>query len=128
MPPEWKYKKGAGVGKPPTEILVRWLRLLLEQKVARFKTRLKLKEYSEVSALAFSGDGSRLAVAQASRRPLDGPTPPSPITVFDLATGQPVATMHADYSTERLRSQNQEAWLPRNAMVTSRSGTWLQPR
>ena len=86
MPPEWKYKKGAGVGKAPTEILVRWLRLLLEQKVARFKMRLKLKEYDEVSAMAFSGDGSRLAVGQASRRPLDGPTPPSPITVFDLAT------------------------------------------
>jgi hypothetical protein len=102
MPPEWKYKKGAGVGKPPTEILVRWLRLLLDQKVARFKTRLKLKEYSEVSALAFSGDGSRLAVAQESRRPLDGPTPPSPITVFDLATAQPVASMNADYYTSEI--------------------------
>jgi len=102
MPPEWKYKKGAGVGKPPTEILVRWLRLLLDQKVARFKTRLKLKEYSEVSALAFSGDGSRLAVAQESRRPLDGPTPPSPITVFDLATAQPVANMNADYYTSEI--------------------------
>src|SRR5581483_3105711 len=92
----------AGVGKPPTEILVRWLRLLFQQKVARFKTRLKLKEFAEVSALAFSGDGSRLVVAQASRRPLDGPTPPSPITVFDLTTGQPVATMHADYSTDAI--------------------------
>jgi hypothetical protein len=102
MPPEWKYKKGAGVGKPPTEILVRWLRLLFQQKVARFKTRLKWKEFAEVSALAFSGDGSRLVVAQASRRPLDGPTPPSPITVFDLATGQSVATMHADYSTDAI--------------------------
>ena len=99
MPPEWKYKKGAGVGKPPTEILVRWLRLLFEQKVARFKTRLKLKEFAEVSAVAFSGDGSRLAVAQASRSSSSGPTPPSPITVFDLTTGQPVAAMHADYST-----------------------------
>jgi hypothetical protein len=102
MPPEWKYKKGAGVGKAPTEILVRWLRLLLEQKVARFKMRLKLKEYAEVSAMAFSGDGSRLAVGQASRRPLDGPTPPSPITVFDLATAQPVASMNADYSTSEI--------------------------
>lgn len=102
MPPEWKYKKGAGMGKPPTEILVRWLRLLLEQKVAHFKARLKLKEFAEVSALGFSGDGSRLAVAQASRRPLDGGTPPSPITVFDLTTGQPVATMHADYSTDAI--------------------------
>jgi hypothetical protein len=102
MPPEWKYKKGAGVGKPPTEILVRWLRLLFQQKVARFKMRPKLKEFAEVSALAFSGDGSRLAVAQESRRPLDGPTPPSPITIFDLATSQPVATMHADYYTSEI--------------------------
>jgi len=102
MPPQVKYNRGAGVGKPPTEILVRWLRLLFQQKVARFKTRLKWKEFAEVSALAFSGDGSRLVVAQASRRPLDGPTPPSPITVFDLSTGQPVATMHADYSTDAI--------------------------
>ena len=102
MPPQMKYNKGAGVGKPPTEILVRWLRLLFQQKVARFKARLKLKEFAEVSALGFSGDGSRLAVAQESRRPLDGPTPPSPITVFDLATGQPVASMHADYSTSEI--------------------------
>jgi hypothetical protein len=102
MPPQVKYNRGAGVGKPPTEILVRWLHLLLEQKVARFKMRLKWKEYAEVSAMAFSGDDSRLAVAQASRRPLDGGTPPSPITVFDLATGQPVAAMHADYSTDAI--------------------------
>ncbi len=102
MPPQVKYNKGAGVGKPPTEILARWLRLVLEQKVARFKMRLKWKEYAEVSAMAFSGDGGRLAVAQASRRPLDGGTPPSPITVFDLATAQPVATMCADYSTDAI--------------------------
>jgi WD40 repeat protein len=64
--------------------------------------RLKWKEYAEVSAMAFSGDGSRLVVAQAPRRPLDGGTPPSPITVFDLTTGQPVAAMHADYSTDAI--------------------------
>jgi hypothetical protein len=102
MPPQVKYNRGAGVGKLPTEIFVRWLRLVFEPKVALFKMRLKLKEYAEVSAMAFSGDGSRLAVAQASRRPLDGPTPPSPITIFDLTTGQPVATMHADYSTDAI--------------------------
>ena len=102
MPPQVKYNRGAGVGKAPTEILVRWLRLVLQQKVARFKMRLKWKEYAEVSAMAFSGDGSRLAVAQAPRRPLDGGTPPSPITVFDLTTGQPVATLHADYSTDAI--------------------------
>jgi len=99
MPPQVKYNKGAGVGKPPTEIFVRWLRLVLDQKVARFKMRLKSKDYDEVSAMAFSGDGSRLAVAQAPRSPSSGGTPPSPITVFDLATAQPVASMHADYST-----------------------------
>jgi hypothetical protein len=102
MPPQVKYKSGAGVGKPPTEILVRWLRLLLEQKVARFKMRLKWKEYAEVSAMAFSGDNSRLAVAQASRSSSSGLTPPSPITVFDMATGKPVAAMHADYSTDAI--------------------------
>ena len=102
MPPQVKYNAGAGVGKPPTEILVRWLRLLLQQKVARFKTRLKWKEYAEVSAMAFSGDGSRLAVAQAPRSPSSGVTPPSPITVFDVATAQPVSSMHADYSTDAI--------------------------
>ncbi|HEY2497362.1 MAG TPA: WD40 repeat domain-containing protein [Candidatus Angelobacter sp.] len=102
MPPQVKYNSGAGVGKPPTEILVRWLRLLLNQKVARFKMRLKWKEYAEVSAMAFSGDNSRLAVAQAPRSSSSGGTPPSPITVFDMATGQPVATMHADYSTDAI--------------------------
>ncbi|HEY2171995.1 MAG TPA: hypothetical protein VGJ30_20395, partial [Candidatus Angelobacter sp.] len=102
MPPQVKYNKGAGVGKVPTEILVRWLRLLLDQKVAHFKMRLKWKEYAEVSAMAFSGDSSRLAVAQASRSSSSGVTPPSPITVFDLTTGQPVAAMHADYSTDAI--------------------------
>jgi hypothetical protein len=102
MPPQVKYNAGAGVGKPPTEILVRWLRLLLDQKVARFKMRLKWKEYAEVSAMAFSGDNSRLAVAQAPRSSSSGLTPPSPITVFDLATAQPVASMHADYSTDAI--------------------------
>jgi hypothetical protein len=102
MPPQVKYNRGAGVGKPPTEIFARWLRLLLEQKVARFKMRLKWKEYAEVSAMAFSGDGGRLVVAQAPRSPSSGGTPPSPITVFDLATGQPVAAMHADYSTDAI--------------------------
>jgi hypothetical protein len=99
MPPYVKYNKGAGVGKPPTETFVRWLHLVLEQKVARLRMRLKSKEYAEVSAMAFSADGSRLVVAQAPRGPSSGLPPPSPITVFDLATAQPVASMHADYST-----------------------------
>jgi hypothetical protein len=52
--------------------------------------------------MAFSGDDSRLAVAQAPRSTSSGTTPPSPITVFDLATAQPVASMHADYSTDAI--------------------------
>src|SRR5260221_1464094 len=102
MPPQVKYNKGAGVGKLPTEIFVRWLRLVFEQKVARFKTRLKSKEYDESSALAFSADGTRLVLAQAPRSSSSRATPTSPITVFDLTTGQPVAAMHADYSTDAI--------------------------
>jgi hypothetical protein len=102
MPPQMKYNRGAGMGKPPTEAFVSWMRLIFQQKAARFKVRLKTKEYDEVSAIDFSGDGSRLAVAQASRSSSSGPTPPSPITVFDLATAQPVASMHADYSSSEI--------------------------
>lgn len=116
MPPQVKYGKGAGVGKPPTEILVRWLRLLLEQKVARFKMRLKSKEYQEASAIAFSPDGSRLALAQATRSTLDG-TRPAPITVFDLATATAVASMHADYSTSEIALSKSGSML-----VTNRYG------
>jgi hypothetical protein len=102
MPPGVKYNPGAGVGKPPTEIFVRWLRLLMDQKVARFKMLLKSKEYDAPSAMAFSADGSRLALAQAPRSSSNGLTPPSPLTVFDLTTGKAVATMHADYPTSAL--------------------------
>jgi len=102
MPPGVKYNPGAGVGKPPTEIFVRWLRLLMDQKVARFKMLLKSKEYDAPSGLAFSADGSRLVMAQAARSDSNGITPPSPITVFDLATGKTVAAMHTDYSTRAL--------------------------
>jgi WD40 repeat protein len=102
MPPGVKYNPGAGVGKPPTEIFTRWLRLVLDQKVARFKMLLKSKEYDEPSALAFSADNSRLALAQAPRSNSNGLTPPSPLTVFDLTTGHTVAAMHTDYPTSTL--------------------------
>jgi WD40 repeat protein len=102
MPPGVKYSPGAGVGKPPTEIFVRWLRLLLDQKVARFKMLLKSKEYDEPSALAFSADDSRLALVQTPRSDSNGVTPPSPLTVFDLTTGKTVTAMHAGYSTSAL--------------------------
>jgi WD40 repeat protein len=101
MPPDIKYKRGAGVGKPPNEIFVRWLRLLVDQKVARLKLRLKSREYHDVCAMAFSGDGTKLAVAQEPRSSGSG-TPPSPMSVFDLATSQPGTAMHADYSTRSI--------------------------
>ena len=101
MPPYIKYNRGAGVGKPPTEAFVRWMRLIFEQKVARLKLRLKSKEYHEVSAMDFSGDGARLAVAQEPRSTSDG-TPPTPVTVFDLTSGQPVASVHVDFSIHAL--------------------------
>jgi WD40 repeat protein len=101
MPPYIKWNRGAGVGKPPTEAFVRWMRVLFQQKVARLKQRLKLKEYHDISAMDFSADGSRLAVAQEPRSTSDG-TPPTPVTVFDLNNGQPVASMHVDFSLHAL--------------------------
>ena len=96
-PPGLKFRRGAGVGKPPMEKFTRWLRLLIDQKVARFKIKFRSKEYDEASALAFSADGSRLALAQEPRSTSSGGTPPTPITVFDVASGQTVASLHTDY-------------------------------
>ncbi|HWZ43343.1 MAG TPA: WD40 repeat domain-containing protein [Candidatus Saccharimonadales bacterium] len=95
-PPGVKYHRGAGVGKPPVEMFTRWLRLLIDQKVARFKMKFPAKEYHEASSLSFSADGSRLALAQEPRSSSSG-TPPTPITVFDLASGKTVTTLHTDY-------------------------------
>jgi hypothetical protein len=91
-PPGVKYGRGGGIGKRPVEAFSQWLRLVVDQKVARFKMNLSSKEYEEVSALAFSADNSRLVVAQEARSTLNG-TPPSPITVFDLASGKPLASL-----------------------------------
>lgn len=100
MPPYVKYNRGAGVGKPPTEAFAGWVRALFEQKVARLKQRLKLKEYHGVSAMDFSGDGTRLAVAQEPRS--SSGTPAIPVTVFDLASGNSVAFMHVDFLVGKL--------------------------
>jgi WD40 repeat protein len=102
MPPDIKWQKGAGVGRLPTDIFVRWMRLVLDQKVARLKMRLKSKAYDRVSAMAFSGDGAKLAVAQEPYRSGSDPNPPSPISVFDLANGQPGVLMHTDYSVTEM--------------------------
>jgi WD40 repeat protein len=95
-PPGLKFHRGAGVGKPPVEMFTRWLRLLIDQKVARLKLKFPAKEYHDASALAFSADGSRLALVQEPRS-TGGGTPPTPITIFDLASGTTVTTLHTDY-------------------------------
>jgi hypothetical protein len=95
-PPGIKFTRGAGVGAAPTKLFADWLPLVVNQKVARLKTQLRLQEMHEVSALAFSADGSRLAVAQEPRSTSSG-TPPSPITVVDAATGKTIAAWHLDY-------------------------------
>lgn len=101
MPPDIKWKKGAGIGKPPTARFVRWIRLVADQKVARLKLRLRPRESYEVSAMAFSGDGAKLVVAQRPRSTSSG-TPLAPISVFDLATGKLVASMNDDFSTRAI--------------------------
>lgn len=110
MPPDIKWKRGAGVGKAPTEIFVRWLHLMVDQKVARLKLRLRPKESYEVSAMAFSSDGTKLVVAQEPRYTSSG-MPPAPISLFDAVTGQLLASMQADYST--------------HSIALSRSGTTI---
>ncbi|HJX85336.1 MAG TPA: hypothetical protein VJ723_13430, partial [Candidatus Angelobacter sp.] len=92
-PPGMKFQRGAGIGKPPIEPFVTWLRLIVGQKVARLKMRLSSTSYEETSALVFSPDGTRLAMAQEARSSSSGSTPPSPITVFDLTNGKTIATL-----------------------------------
>src|SRR5579864_2711834 len=97
-PPGVKYHRGAGIGAAPVKLFTDWLSLVVGQKVARLKMRISRKdlEMHEVSRLVFSADGSRLAVAQEPRSSLGG-TPPSPVTVFNVATGNKVASWHVDY-------------------------------
>lgn len=95
-PPGIKFNRGAGVGARPTKIFADWLPLVVNQKVARFKSRYRPKEIHQVRAMVFSGDGARLAISQQARSTLDG-TPPSPVTVIDVATGKTVATWNIDY-------------------------------
>ena len=96
-PPQVKYHRGAGMGKPPVAPFVRWLRLVVDQKVARLKTHLQPKEYDKASALAFSADGAKLVMAQ---EPYDY-AKPSPITAFDLVSKQVIAVLHVDHPVHR---------------------------
>jgi len=97
-PPEVKFHRGAGLGKPPVAPFVRWLRLVVDQKVARLKTRLQPKEHDKASALAFSADGSKLVMVQ---EPYDN-AKPTPVTVFDLTSKQVTAVLHVDHPVHRV--------------------------
>jgi hypothetical protein len=117
-PPEMKLGPGAGIGKPPLQPFVRWLHLLVDQNVARFRMRFsepsenshgELVLYDGVSGMAVSRDGKKLVVAWEAR----GETgiswqglPPSPVTVFDLATTKAIASFHLDYSAGRVAISN----------------------
>jgi len=104
VPPFLKEHSGPGVGKLPVQPLVRYLRLLTGQKVARFRMRLDWPsevsgsiDYDEASAMAVSGDGSKLVAARRSR---SGNA--SPVVVFDLASGKPLSTFRVDYPVDHL--------------------------
>ncbi|HET6843887.1 MAG TPA: WD40 repeat domain-containing protein [Candidatus Angelobacter sp.] len=91
-PPFLKFHRGPAVGKRPVEAMVSWLRLVVNQKVARLRMRLRTEASEEISAMAFSADNTRLVAAQEARSRSDS-TPPSPITIFDLATRKAVTTL-----------------------------------
>jgi hypothetical protein len=121
MPPQVKYNHGAGVGKPPTEILVRWLRVLLQQKVARFKMRIKPKEYHEVSAMAAGWPWRRKRAARWTARRLH------PLRSSTLRQRRPWPACTRTTPPARLPFRSQETCLPRIAMAASRSGTLPRP-
>ncbi|HXB22810.1 MAG TPA: WD40 repeat domain-containing protein [Candidatus Solibacter sp.] len=89
-----KWHPGAGVGSQPVSQLQEWLRLVLKSDVARLKLSLPFTSADKVRQMAFSGDGTRLVVA---REPYHYSTPQPDlkkyplVTVFDVASGQPVA-------------------------------------
>ncbi len=91
-PPGMMLRRGENIGKRPVESIVQWLRLIAEQKVTKFRMRLRAKAYEEVSAMAFSADNSQLVMAQESRSTGSG-TPPSPLTLFDLSDGKILTTL-----------------------------------
>jgi len=91
-PPGMMLRRGENIGKRPVESVVQWLRLIAEQKVVKFRMRLRSKSYEEVSAMAFSADNTKLVMAQEARSTGSG-TPPSPLTVFDLSDGKILLTL-----------------------------------
>ncbi|MGB7549238.1 MAG: hypothetical protein WBM14_15975 [Terracidiphilus sp.] len=119
-PPYMKYKIGPGVEKQPVQFLLRWLRLLADQKVARFRMRLNWPlevsgsmDYAGLAALAISPDGTRLAAARQSR---NGSSPL--VVVFDLASGKALATLRRDYPPTQLAISKGGDWIATAGMFS----------
>lgn len=119
-PPYMKYKTGPGVGKTPVQPFLRWLRLLVDQKVASFRMRLEWpaeasgsSDYGGLSAMAISSDGTRLAAARESR---NGSA--SPIVVFDLQSGKAQATLRRDYAPKHMAISKTGKWIATEGMFS----------
>ncbi|HLY98123.1 MAG TPA: hypothetical protein VKT33_03565 [Candidatus Angelobacter sp.] len=104
-PPFLKFHRGPAVGKRPVEAMVSWLRLIVNQKVARLRMRLRTDASEEIIAMAFSADNTRLVAAQEARSRSDS-TPPSPITIFDLATRKAVTTLIPRFAARAVAISN----------------------
>jgi hypothetical protein len=103
-PPLLKATPGPGIGTEPVKPFLGWLRLLIDQKVARFRFRLDWPndvsgsgDFAGISAMAVSQDGTKVAVARQSRN-----SAAAPITVFDLVTGKPLSTLRAGWGAKHL--------------------------
>jgi WD40 repeat protein len=103
-PPLLKTTPGPGIGAEPVKPFLGWLRLLVDQKVARFRFRMDWpnevsgsEDFAGISAMAISQDGTKVAVARQSRN-----SATAPITVFDLVTGKPLSTLRAGWGAKHI--------------------------
>ena len=114
-PPMEKYTPGAATGKPPIQPFLRWLRLLVDQKLANFVVHIPaIKEtyngqdamFENVAAMAFSRDDTKLVVALLPHETVEGGTPPTPLVVYDVAASKPITTLYLDYTPWRVAINN----------------------
>jgi hypothetical protein len=125
-PPFVKYQTGPGVGKPPVQPFLRWLRLLADQKVAHFRMRLDWPsevsgslDYAGLYALVISSDGTKVAAARQSRRGYF-----SPLVVFDLASGKPLATLRIEDPPQLIAISKTGKWIATAGEFTHGIDIW----
>jgi len=97
-PPDERSGPGPGYGKPPVQPFLEWLRALLNQKVARYKSPLhwldhpggcQYSDSCEITSMAFAPDGSKLAVTIKSK--LDSSV--GYAAAFDLSSMKPLGML-----------------------------------